>query len=101
MRLPWRTWVCSSEDQAWKWHGCLDHRDSGGARCTGEPVATCTGDMGLLGFFLNRQLSRREKELNEFGRSRNSNTHECFESRGLTEGMLKLWQEIKLHNSGS
>ena len=26
LRLPWRTWVCPSEDQVWRWCNFLGHR---------------------------------------------------------------------------
>ena len=32
LRLPWRTWVCPSEGQVWRWCSCLGHRDSGSTR---------------------------------------------------------------------
>ena len=47
LRLPWRTWVCFSEDQACSWHSSLDHGDHSSARYTEEPVATGSGDMVL------------------------------------------------------
>ena len=48
LRLPWRTWVCPSEDWVWRWCGYLDqrpwkHQVWGGAGA---------GDTALLGFFL-------------------------------------------------
>ena len=52
-RLPCRTWVCSSEDRAWRWHGYLDFRDPGSTRCAGKPVTLGAGDMALLGVFPN------------------------------------------------
>ena len=27
--LPWRTWVCPSDGQVWRWCSYLDHRGSG------------------------------------------------------------------------
>ena len=45
LRLPWRTWVCPSDDHMWRWHSCLDHRDPGSAKYTGELVAIGTEDM--------------------------------------------------------
>ena len=27
LSVPWRTWVCPSEDQVWSWSSCLDHGD--------------------------------------------------------------------------
>ena len=32
LRLPWRTWVCSSGDRVWKWHNCLNLGNTLGAR---------------------------------------------------------------------
>ena len=51
LKLPWRTWVCPSEDQAWRWCSCLDHRDPGGSRCAGKPAATSAVDMALFAIF--------------------------------------------------
>ena len=48
LRLPWRTWLCPSEDQAWRWYSCLDHGDLGSTRYTGEPVATDAGVYGAV-----------------------------------------------------
>ena len=31
---------CPSEDLAWRWHSCLDHGSSDGAKCTGAPTAS-------------------------------------------------------------
>ena len=36
LRLPWRTWVCPSEGQVWRWCSCLGHRDSGSTRYSGS-----------------------------------------------------------------
>ena len=43
LRLPWRTWVCPSEGQVWRWHSYLGHRDSGSTRYSGELVARAAG----------------------------------------------------------
>ena len=51
LRLPWRTWVCPSEDQVWRRHGYLDCRDLGSTRCSGKPAIMGSGDMVLLGLF--------------------------------------------------
>ena len=51
LRLPWRTWVCPSEDQVWRRHGYLDCRDLGSTRCSEKPAIMGSGDMVLLGFF--------------------------------------------------
>ena len=47
LRLPSRTWVCSSEDQVQRWYSSLDHRDPGSIRYAGDSVATGAGDMML------------------------------------------------------
>ena len=47
LRLPWRTWVCLSEDQARSWHSSLGHGDPSSIRYTEEPVATGSGDTAL------------------------------------------------------
>ena len=47
-RLPWRTWVCLSEDWVWRWQSFLDCRDPRDTKCTGKPAATDTGDLELL-----------------------------------------------------
>ena len=36
LRLPWRTWVCPSEGQLWRWYSCLGYRGSGSTRHSGE-----------------------------------------------------------------
>ena len=51
LRLPSRTWVCSSEDQVQRWYSSLGHRDPGSIRYAGESVATGAGDMMLLWIF--------------------------------------------------
>ena len=45
LRLPWRTWVCPSEGQVWRWHSYLGHRDSGSTRYSGELMATAMGNI--------------------------------------------------------
>jgi len=52
LRVPWRTWVCHSEGQVWRWCNCLDFRDLGSPRYAGEPVVRGVRDVVLLGFFL-------------------------------------------------
>ena len=32
LRLPWRTWICNSEGQVWRWHSCFGHRGPGSTR---------------------------------------------------------------------
>jgi len=36
LRLPWRTWVCPSEGQLWRWCSCLGHSGSGSTRYSEE-----------------------------------------------------------------
>ena len=36
LRLPWRTWICPSEAQVWRWYSCLGWRASGSTRYPGE-----------------------------------------------------------------
>ena len=45
------TWVCPSEVHVWTWGSCLDCKDPGSARYTGELVAMGAGDMLLSGWF--------------------------------------------------
>ena len=45
LRLPWRTWICPSEDQVWRWCSCLDHRGSGSTRYSGEKAARAAGNI--------------------------------------------------------
>ena len=45
------TWVCPSEVRVWTWGSCLDCKDPGSARYTGELLAMGAGDMVLLGCF--------------------------------------------------
>ena len=47
LRVPWRTWVCSSEGQVWRWCSCLGRRDSGITRYSGEWVARAAGNTVL------------------------------------------------------
>ena len=47
LRLPWRTWVCPSEGQLWRWSSCLGHRGSGSTWDSGELVARAAGNMVL------------------------------------------------------
>ena len=53
LRLSWRTWVCPSEDQAWRWHSCLDFGDPGSFRCSGMLATMGAGAMALLESFSN------------------------------------------------
>ena len=39
---------CPSEDLAWRWHSCLDHGSSDGAKCTGTPTASVSGATVLV-----------------------------------------------------
>ena len=47
LRLPWRTWVCPSENQVWRWCSCLGCRDSGNTRYSGELAARAAGNIVL------------------------------------------------------
>ena len=47
LRLPWRTWVCPSEGQVWRWCSCLDCRGSGSTRYSGELAARAAGNIVL------------------------------------------------------
>ena len=47
LRLPWRTWVCPSEGQAWRWCSCLGRRGSGSSRPSGELAARTAGNTVL------------------------------------------------------
>ena len=44
-RLSWRTWVCSSEFQVWRWCSCLCCRGPGSTKYSGELVAKAAGNM--------------------------------------------------------
>ena len=46
-RLSWRTWVCSSEFQVWRWCSCLGCRGPGSTKYSGELVAKASGNMVL------------------------------------------------------
>ena len=48
LRLPWRTWVCPSEDWVWRWRSCLDQRPWKHQVCGGAGAE----DTALLGLFL-------------------------------------------------
>ena len=50
LSLPWRTWVCPCEGQAWRWCSCLGRRDSGSTRYSGELVARASGNSALEGY---------------------------------------------------
>jgi len=39
---------CPSEDLVRRWHSCLDHGSSDGAKCTGTPTASVSGAMVLV-----------------------------------------------------
>ena len=47
LKLPWRTWVCPSEDQVWRWCSYLGHRDFGSTRYSGELVARAVENIVL------------------------------------------------------
>ena len=44
-------WVCPSKGQVWRWHSCLDCREPGGIRYSGELAARAAANMMFLGFF--------------------------------------------------
>ena len=43
--------LCTSEDWAWRRHGCSECREPGGAKSVGNPVAMGIGDKVLLDSF--------------------------------------------------
>ena len=45
LRLPWRTWVCPSGGQVWRWCSCLGRRGSGSTRSSGELAARAAGNI--------------------------------------------------------
>ena len=47
LRLPWRTWVCPSEGQVWRWCSFLGCRGSGSTRYLGELAASAAGNIVL------------------------------------------------------
>ena len=47
LRLSWRTWVCPSEGQVWRWCSCLDCRGSGSTRYSGGLAARAAGNIVL------------------------------------------------------
>ena len=47
LRLPWRTWVCPSEGQVWRWCSCFGCRGSGSTRYSGELAARAAGNIVL------------------------------------------------------
>ena len=47
LRLPWRTWVCPSEGQMWRWYRGLGLRGSGSTRYSVELVARAAGNIVL------------------------------------------------------
>ena len=47
LSLPWRTWVCPCEVQAWRWCSCLGHKGSDSTRYSGELVAKAAGNIVL------------------------------------------------------
>ena len=47
LRLPWMTWVCPCEVQAWRWCSCLGHKGSDSTRYSGELVAKAAGNIVL------------------------------------------------------
>ena len=47
LRLPWRTWVCLSEGQVWRWRSCWGCRSSGSTRYSGGLAARAAGKIVL------------------------------------------------------
>ena len=47
LRLPWRTWICPSKGQVWRWCSCLGCRSSGSTRYSGEWSAMAAGNVVL------------------------------------------------------
>ena len=47
LRLPWRTWVCPSEGQVWKWCSCLGCTASGSTSYSRELVDKAVGNIVL------------------------------------------------------
>ena len=47
LRLLWRTWVCPTEGQVWRWCSYLGHRGSGSTRYSGELAARAAGNIVL------------------------------------------------------
>ena len=47
LSLPWRTWVCPSEGQVWRWCSYLGNRGPGSNRYSGELVASAAGNKVL------------------------------------------------------
>ena len=47
LRLPLMIWVCPCEGQVWRWCSCLDRRDSGSTRYSGELAARAAGNTVL------------------------------------------------------
>ena len=47
LRLPWRTWVCPSENQVWQWYSYLGRRGSGSTRYSGGLAARVAGNIVL------------------------------------------------------
>ena len=45
LRLPWRTWICPSKGQVWRWCSCLVCRGSGSTRYSGEWSARAAGNI--------------------------------------------------------
>ena len=47
LRLPWRTRVCPSEGQVWRWCSCLGCGGSGSSRYSGELAVRAAGNIVL------------------------------------------------------
>ena len=47
LRLPWKTWVCPSENQVWQWYSYLGRRGSGSTRYSGGLAARVAGNIVL------------------------------------------------------
>ena len=47
LRLSWRTWVCPSEGQVWRWWSCLGHKGFSSIRYSGKLAAREAGNIVL------------------------------------------------------
>lgn len=57
LRLPCWAWVCPCEDQAWRWHSCLDCRSPGSTGYSEEPAAGGSRNYSALRVFLAPGIS--------------------------------------------
>ena len=47
LRLPWRTWVCPSEGQLWRWCNCLGCKGFGSTKYSRELAVRAEGNIVL------------------------------------------------------